>query len=107
MGGRLWGDRLWAEGIVEGLQGFLLQVEIAKIVVHEADEPNAVIDLLDAEPLTGQDGREVDLLAMQAKPSAGRDEYVAVMFTTAKARAKMGRAYPLPASGRNPRGKES
>jgi hypothetical protein len=34
--------------------------------VHQADEPNAVIDLLDAEPLTGQDGREVDLLAMQA-----------------------------------------
>jgi hypothetical protein len=34
--------------------------------VRQADEPNAVIDLLDAEPLTGQDGREVDLLAMQA-----------------------------------------
>jgi NitT/TauT family transport system substrate-binding protein len=31
------------------LQGFLLQVEISKIVVDEADEPNALVDLLDAE----------------------------------------------------------
>jgi len=31
----------------------------------EADQPNAVIDLLDAEPLAGQHGGDVDLLAMQ------------------------------------------
>jgi len=35
------------------LQGFLLQVEVAEIIVHEAGEPNAVIDLLDAESLPG------------------------------------------------------
>jgi hypothetical protein len=34
--------------------------------VHEADEPNALVDFLDAEALAGQHEREVDLLAMQA-----------------------------------------
>jgi hypothetical protein len=28
------------------LQGFLFQVEVSKIIVHEAGEPNAVIDFL-------------------------------------------------------------
>ena len=38
--------------------------------MHEADEPNAVIDLLDAESLAGQHGGDVDPLAMQAQASA-------------------------------------
>src|SRR5687767_9823100 len=33
------GDRLRTERVGEGLQGFLLQVEISEIVVAEADEP--------------------------------------------------------------------
>src|SRR3546814_14286326 len=32
-----------------GVAGFLLQVDVAEIVLHEGDEPNAVVDLLDAE----------------------------------------------------------
>jgi hypothetical protein len=36
------------------LQGFLFQVEVSEIVAHEAGEPNAVVDFLDAELLTGQ-----------------------------------------------------
>jgi hypothetical protein len=31
----------------------LLQVDIAQIVVHEADKPNAVVDLLEADELAG------------------------------------------------------
>jgi hypothetical protein len=31
-----------AEGVVEGLQGFLLQVDISEIVLHEGDEPDVV-----------------------------------------------------------------
>nr|WP_194295367.1 hypothetical protein [Bradyrhizobium brasilense] len=50
------------------MQGFLLQVEVSQIIVHEADEPNAVIDFLDAELLAGQHGGDVDPLAVQAKP---------------------------------------
>ena len=47
------GSQPRAERVVEGLQGFLLQVEVSKIIMHEADEPNAFVDLLDAEFLTG------------------------------------------------------
>jgi hypothetical protein len=50
------------------LQGFLLQVEVSQIMVHEAGEPNTVVDFLDAELLSSQHGGEVDPFAMQAKP---------------------------------------
>src|SRR5580658_9033847 len=73
------GDGLRTERVVERLQGPLLQVEVPQIVVHEADEPNAIVNFLDAKPLTSQRGRDVDLLAMQAKPSTGGDEDIAVM----------------------------
>ena len=36
-----------AERVVEGLQGFLLQVEISEIIVHEADEPNALANAME------------------------------------------------------------
>ena len=45
--------------------------------MHEADEPNAVVDFLDAEFLAGQYGGDVDLLAMQAEAAAGGDDDVA------------------------------
>jgi len=32
------------------LQGSLLQIDISQIIVDEADEPNSLVDLLDAEP---------------------------------------------------------
>ena len=38
-----------------------------------------VVDLLDAEALTGEHGRNVDFLSMQADAAAGRDEDVAVV----------------------------
>ena len=50
------GDRLRAEWVIEGLQGLLLQVEISEIVVHEADEPDPLVDFLDAELLARQHG---------------------------------------------------
>jgi hypothetical protein len=37
-----------------GVAGFLLGIAEAEIVVHEADDPNAVVELLDAEALTGE-----------------------------------------------------
>jgi len=53
------------------LQGFLLQVEISKIIVHEACEPNAIVDFLDAELLASQDGGDIASLAMQAEAATG------------------------------------
>ena len=58
---------------VDGLQGPLLQIDIAKIIVHEGDEPNAVFDFLEADPLTGEDDREIDLLFVQADAPSSSD----------------------------------
>jgi hypothetical protein len=38
------------------LQGFLFEIDEAGIVVREADDANAVVNLLDAEALTGEHG---------------------------------------------------
>jgi hypothetical protein len=73
------GDNREPNGFVEGLQGFLLQVEVSEIIAHEADEPNAVVDLLDAESLARQHGRDVDFLATQAEASASGHQNVAVV----------------------------
>jgi hypothetical protein len=50
------GDNLGAERVVERLQGPLLELDVAEIVVHEADEPNVIVDLLNAKCLTGERG---------------------------------------------------
>ena len=68
-----------AERVVEGLQSLLFQVEVAEIVMHEAYDPDAVVDLLDADTLTGQHVREVDALAVHADASAGGDHDFAVV----------------------------
>jgi len=57
----------------------LLQVEVAEIIVHETDEPNAVADFLDTKSLAGEHGRDVDLFAVQAEAAAGGDETLAVV----------------------------
>jgi hypothetical protein len=60
-----------AERVVERLQGFLLQVELAEIIVHEACEPNAIVDFLDAEFLAGEHGRDImRLRCRQSRPQA-------------------------------------
>jgi hypothetical protein len=42
--------------VIEGLQGPLLQIDVAEIIIHETNEPNAIVDLLDAERLTFERG---------------------------------------------------
>jgi len=65
--------------VQDGLQGSLLQADISEIIVHEADEPNAVADFLDAEFLTGEHGRDIDLFSVHADASTGGDKDVAVV----------------------------
>jgi hypothetical protein len=61
-----------AEGGVDGLQGSLLQVDVAEIIVHKGDEPNAVFDFVNADGLAGEHDGEIDLLAEQADaPTSG------------------------------------
>ena len=42
------------ERVVEGLQGSLLQIDVSQIIIHEADEPNALVDFFDAKALTSK-----------------------------------------------------
>jgi hypothetical protein len=49
------GDNRQPNGL-SGVARFLLQVEVSEIMAHEAYEPNAVVDFLDAEFLAGQHG---------------------------------------------------
>jgi hypothetical protein len=57
----------------------LLQVEVSEIIVHEADEPNVVVDLLDSQFLASQHGWDVDPLAMQGEAATGDDDDVAIV----------------------------
>jgi hypothetical protein len=59
------GDNL-AEGVAEGLQGSCFPVDIAEIVAHKADDPNAVVDLLDADAVSGEGVRQDRPLSLRA-----------------------------------------
>ncbi|WP_298255728.1 hypothetical protein [Bradyrhizobium sp.] len=48
------------------MQGFLLQVEVSKIILHEADQPNAVVGLPDVFGLADKDLTEIDFLSIEA-----------------------------------------
>ena len=47
--------------------------EVAQIIIHEGDEPNEVADLFDADALAGEDGAEIDSLAIEADSAACGD----------------------------------
>lgn len=64
---------------MKGFESACFIVEVSEIVVHEAYEPNAVVDFLDSQPLTGEYGRDIDLLAVHADAAACGDEDVAVV----------------------------
>jgi hypothetical protein len=69
----------WSEGILQGLQGLFLQVNIAEIVVHKTDQPNAVDYFTDPDGLSCERYAEVDLLVIEAKTSAAGDHDRAVV----------------------------
>ena len=48
-------------------------VEVGQIIIHEANEPNEVADLFDADALAGEDGAEIDFLAIEADSAACGD----------------------------------
>ncbi len=45
-------------------------IKETEIVLHEADEPDVVADLLDTDVLPGEHGAEVELLLVEANASA-------------------------------------
>jgi len=65
------GDNLEPKGLSRGCKVLCSRSIYPKIVVHEADEPNALVDFLDPEALTGEDGRDViRFRCMQMRPQA-------------------------------------
>jgi len=40
--------------VVQGLQSFLLKIDITETIVHKTDKPNTLIDLPDADGLAGK-----------------------------------------------------
>jgi hypothetical protein len=59
---------------VEGLQSFFLRIDITQVIIHEADEPDAIVDFLDSHRLTSQASAEIDLLAIQTQAAAAGDD---------------------------------
>ena len=65
------------ERILDRFQSARLVIEVSQVVLHEADEPNAVLDLLDADLLASED--QIDLAAFKADPAAVRHDHAPVM----------------------------
>ena len=63
------GDDLLPNGL-SMFASSLFQVDISEIIADEGDEPNAVVDFLDAEFLTCQHVADVDLLSVHADAAA-------------------------------------
>ena len=45
--------------VIDGLEPAGIEIEVTEIVLHEADEPNLVAHLFDADPLAGEHGAQV------------------------------------------------
>jgi hypothetical protein len=69
----------WPEGVLQGLQGFFLQIDIAEIVIHKTDQPDAFVNFFDSDGLAGEGYAEVDLLVVETKASATGDHDGAVV----------------------------
>ena len=60
-----------SERVVDYLQGSLLEVNVSEVIVHEGDEPYAVVDFPYADMLTREHGGDVDFFrCMQIRPKA-------------------------------------
>ena len=45
------GWHFWAERIFERLEHSILQIEVSQIIIHKGDQPDVVVDFLDANGL--------------------------------------------------------
>jgi hypothetical protein len=67
------GNTFGPNGFLKGFQSASLVVEVSKVVVHESDEADALVDLFDADGLPGDDLTEIDLAHFEQMGAAGRD----------------------------------
>jgi len=73
------GNNLAPNRLSTGCKVFCPRVDVTDIAMHEAYDPDPVVDLLDAYALTGQYVRDADLLAMHADATASGNEGIAVV----------------------------
>ena len=52
---------LRAERVVDWFSHTRIQIEVPRIIVHKADQPNIITNFLDADRMAGKDGAEVTL----------------------------------------------
>ena len=64
---------LGPKGLSRGCRGFFLQIDVAKIGIHKADQPNTFFDFLDTNSLTSKDRAEVDFFAVETNAPAVGD----------------------------------
>jgi hypothetical protein len=86
------GVRARSKGILQRLQGFLIQIDISKVAAHEADEPDPVLYLPDADGLSGEGFGKIDFLSVKADATATGDDNRAVM----KRVVRLGEAFVRP-----------
>ena len=48
-------------------------IEVPEVIVHEADEPDVLAHLLDADALAREDGTEIDFASIEADAPARGD----------------------------------
>ena len=55
------------------MQSSFLQIDVAKIVIHKADQPNTVVDFFDTDGLPREHRAEIDFFAVKTDASAASD----------------------------------
>src|SRR3981189_3803873 len=97
----------WAKRVVERLQSFFLQIDVAEIVLHKADQPNTFFDFFDPQGLSCEDRAEINFFAVQTDASAVGDVNDAVVKRISKfwqgALAGGGGGGAVPGGPRRPR----
>jgi hypothetical protein len=62
-----------------GFHPALLIIEVSRIIVHEAHQPDLVFDLSDAHGLASERGREIDFASANADATAAGNAYGAIV----------------------------
>ena len=60
-------SNFWPKEVLEGLPVFFRPGQYSQIVIHKTNQPDAVVNSLDTDGLTGEGCTEVDLPVAQGK----------------------------------------
>ena len=72
------------KGLSRGCGVFFLQIDVAEIVLHKADQPNTFFDFFDPQGLSCEDRAEINFFAVQTDASAVGDVNDAVVKRISK-----------------------